>query len=137
LEVVRVDVTNWEAVFRVRSADGLIGSEFKTRLSMIQPQSDEDKSQFWKMLVDDLVRVLKAKGEYPDFVKGYEVTTDRDSTGEPGLYVKILVKPAHGATDDATVSKWNDFVNLVQDSLGRLRLQRWPYVELGEWRRRR
>jgi hypothetical protein len=53
------------------------------------------------------------------------------------VYVKILVKPAQGATDDATVSKWNDFVNLVQDSLARLRLQRWPYVELGEWRRKR
>jgi hypothetical protein len=137
LEVVRVDVTNWEAVFRVRSADGLIGPEFTTRLSMVQPLSDEDTNRFWKMLVDDLVRVLKEKGQYPDFVKGYEVTTDNDSTGEPGLYVKILVKPARGVTNDATVAKWNDFVNLVQDSLVRLRLQRWPYVELGEWRRKR
>ena len=137
LEVVRVDVTNWEAVFRVRSADGLIGPEFTTRLSMVQPLSDEDTSLFWKMLVDDLVRVLKEKRQYPDFVKGYEVTTDNDSTGEPALYVKILVKPAHGAADDATVSRWNEFVDLVQDSLVRLRLQRWPYVELGEWRRKR
>lgn len=137
LEVVRVDVTKWEAVFRVRSDDGLTGPEFTTRLSMIQPQSDEDSGLFWKMLVEDVVRVIKEKGECPDFVKGYEVTTDEDSTGEPALYVKILVKPTQGIADDETVSKWNEFVNLVQDSLMRLRLQRWPYVRLGEWRRKR
>jgi hypothetical protein len=138
LEVVRVDVTNWEAEFQVRSADGsLVGPKFVTRLSMVQPDSDEDTRKFWKMLVDDLFRVLKTKGDLPDFVKDHEVFIDSDSTGEPALYVKILIKPARGEADNATVDRWNDFVHLVQDRLVQLRLRRLPYVQLGEWRRKR
>lgn len=137
LEVVRVDITNWEAVFRVRSADGLVGPEFTLRLSMISPNSDEDTIEFWRMLVEDLFRVLKQNGQLPEFVKDKEVSIDSDSTGEPALYVKILIKPARGEADNATVDRWNDFVDLVQDGLIRLRLRRLPYVQLGEWRRKR
>jgi hypothetical protein len=138
LEVVRVDVTNWGAEFQVRSADGsLTGPKTSTRLSMIRPDSEEDTIKFWKMLVDDLFRVLRENSEVPDFVKDYEVTRDNDSTGDPALYVKILVKPARGLADDATVDRWNDFVHLVEDRLMRLGLQRRPYVRLGEWRRKR
>jgi hypothetical protein len=104
---------------------------------LVQPDSDEDTQKFWKMLVDDLFRVLKSKGELPDFVKDHEVSIDSDSTGEPALYVKILIKPAHGVADNATVDRWNDFVHLVQDRLMRLRLKRLPYVRVGEWRRKR
>jgi hypothetical protein len=138
LEAVRVDVSKWEAEFQVRSADGsVIGPKFSTRLSMIRPDGEEDTIKFWKMLVDDLFRVLKENGELPDFVKDKEVSIDNDSTGEPALYVKILIKPARGKADNATVDRWNDFIHLVQDRLMRLRLGRLPYVRLGEWRRRR
>jgi hypothetical protein len=89
------------------------------------------------MLVDDLFRVLKQNAELPEFVKGYEVSIDSDSTGEPALYVKILIKPAHGEADNATVDRWIDFSHLVQDRLMHLRLRRLPYVQLGEWRRKR
>ena len=87
--------------------------------------------------MDDLFRVLKQDGELPEFVKDYEVSIDEDSTGDPALYVKILIKPARGEADNATVDRWNDFVHLVQDRLIRLRLARLPYVQLGEWRRKR
>jgi hypothetical protein len=138
LEVVRVDVTNWEAEFQVRSADGsLIGPKTATRISAVNPDTDEDTIKFWEMLVDDLFRVLKEKGALPEFVKGREVSIDYDSTGEPALYVKILIKPAHGEADNATVDRWNDFAHLVQDRLIQLRLRRLPYVQLGEWRRKR
>ena len=138
LEVVRVDVMNREAEFQVRSADGsIVGPKFTTRLSMVRPNSEEDTKKFWKLLVDDLFRVLKQDGELPEFVKDYEVSIDEDSTGDPALYVKILIKPARGEADNATVDRWNDFVHLVQDRLIRLRLARLPYVQLGEWRRKR
>jgi hypothetical protein len=138
LEVVRVDVTNWEAEFQVRAADGtLVGPKTLTRLSAVHPDSDEDTIKFWEMLVDDLFDVLKNNGELPEFVKGREVSIDSDSTGDPALYVKVLVKPARGEADDATVDRWNNFVHLVQDRLMRLRLRRLPYVQLGEVRRKR
>jgi hypothetical protein len=137
LEVVRVDVTNWEAEFQVRAADGSLGPKTQTRLSAIHPNSNEDTIKFWRMLVEDLFRVLKHKGELPEFVRGYEVSIDSDSTGEPALYVKILIKPARGEADNATVDRWNDLVHLVQDRLIGLRLRRLPYVQLGEWRRKR
>lgn len=138
LEVVRVDVTNWEAEFQVRSADGtLVGPKTQTPLSAVFPDSDEDTIKFWRMLVDDLFRVLKQNAEMPDFVKGYAVSIDNDSTGEPALYVKLLIKPARGDADDATVDRWNDFAHLVQGRLMRLRLRRLPYVQLGDWRRKR
>ena len=138
LEVVRVDVTNWEAEFQVRSADGsLVGPKTQTRLSAVYPDTDEDTIKFWRMLVDDLFRVLKQNAEVPDFVKDYAVSIDEDSTGEPALYVRILIKAARGKADNATVDRWNDFVHLVQDRLMRLRLRRLPYVQLGEWRRKR
>jgi hypothetical protein len=138
LEVVRVDVTNLEAEFQVRSPDGsLVGPRTATRLSAVFPDSDEDTIEFWKMLVDDLFRVLRQNEEVPDFVKDYAVWIDEDSTGEPALYVRILIKPAHGKADNATVDRWVEFVHLVQDRLMRLRLRRLPYVQVGEWRRRR
>ena len=138
LEVVSVNVANWEAEFQVRSADGeLIGPKTPTRISAVYPNSDEDTLRFWEKLVDDLFRVLKQKGEYPEFVKGREVSIDSDSTGEPALYIKILIKSARGGANNATVDRWNDFAHLVQDRLMQLRLRRLPYVQLGEWRGKR
>jgi hypothetical protein len=136
LEVVSVDVTKWEAVFRARTASGPFGPEFTTRLSMIRPLSEEDTGKFWKMLVDDLMRVLKAEGKFPAFVKGYDVTTGEDSTGDPALYITILVSPERKYSQE-TVSRWNSFSNLLLDRLIGLRLQRYPYVQMGEKRRSR
>jgi hypothetical protein len=137
LEVVRVDVKARKAAFQVRNTGGFPVPETVAPLSMIRPLSEEDTLKFWRMLVDDLMRVLKEEGKLPPFVKGYEVTTGEDSTGDPALYVKIRVSPTRKPASSVTVSRWNEFLNLVQESLMQLRLQRWPYVQLGEWRRRR
>jgi hypothetical protein len=104
---------------------------------MVRPLSEEDTTRFWTMLVDDLFQALKENGGFPEFVKGYEVTTGEDSTGDPSLYVKVLVEPSRSPVRDATVSRWNAFANLVQENLIQLRLQRSPYVQLGEWRRKK
>jgi hypothetical protein len=101
---------------------------------MIRPLSEEDSGKFWKMLVDDLMRVLKAEGKFPAFVKGYEVTTGEDSTGDPALYITILVSPERKYSQE-TVSQWNSFSNLLLDRLIGLRLQRYPYVQMGEKRK--
>lgn len=136
LEVVKVDTTSWEATFRARNSDGPFGPEFTTRLSMIRPLSDEDTEVFWQMLVADLIERLRSEGKVPDFVKDYEVTTDEDSTGEPAFYVNVLVAPKRSYADEE-VAKWLDFTDLLQSRLVGLRLQRYPYVQVGEMRRRR
>jgi len=133
LEVVSVDTKNWEAKFQVK---GTNGPEFRTPLSMVRPLSAEDSDQFWQMLVDDVIANLKAEGKYANFVKGYEVWTDEDSTGDPAVYVRILVAPSKGLASKATVDKWNKFVDAVHEALLKLRLQRWPYVQIGEARRK-
>jgi len=135
LEVVSVDTSKWEAKFRARTGVKAFGPEFTTRLSMVSPLSQEDTDKFWKRLVDDLMRVLKEEGTYPAFVKGYEVTTGEDSTGDPALYVTILVSPERQYSK-ATVSGWSSFSSLVHDRLMRLHLQRYPYVRIDEKPRR-
>jgi hypothetical protein len=137
LEIVRVDLSARIAEFRVRSADGLSFSVTAVPLSMVRPLSEEDTNRFWIMLVDDLFRSLKDAGKYPEFVKGFEVNAGEDSTGDPAVYVRILVDSPRKPANDATVSRWNEFANTVQDALIQLRLQRSPYVQLGEWRRKR
>lgn len=136
LEVVSVDTSKWEAKFRVRTPDGLFGPEFTTRLSMVRPLSDEDTDKFWKMLVDDLMRALRKDGKYPAFIKGYEVSTGEDSTGDPALYVEVLVAPRREYSAK-TVDAWRSFLDLVHSRLLRLRLQRYPYVRIGEKSRRK
>jgi hypothetical protein len=136
LEVVSVDTSRWEAKFRARTANGVFGPEFTTRLSMIRPLSDEDTGKFWKMLVDDLMRALKEEGKYPPFVKGYEVSTGEDSTGDPALYVDVLIAPRR-EYPAKTVDSWRSFLDLVHSRLLSLRLQRYPYVRIGEKSRRK
>jgi hypothetical protein len=134
LEVVRVDVKARTAVFRIINSGGLPVPETTAPLNMIRPLTQEDSGKLWKMLVDDLMLVLKQEGQYPTFIKGYEVTTGEDSTGEPAFYIKILVAPEQKYSP-ATISRWNSFSNLLQDRLIGLRLQRYPYVQIGELRR--
>jgi hypothetical protein len=137
LEAVRVDVLSRTATFRVRTADGPVGPETVAPLSTVRPLSEEDSTQFWQLLVDDLVRILREKGEVPDFVKGYHVTTGEDSTGDPTLYVDVLLEPSRRLASDATVARWNSFTSLLGEALHQLRLQRWPHVQVRELRRGR
>ena len=118
----------------MKNNGGLPIPETTAPLSMIRPLSEEDSSKFWKMLVEDLMRVLREEGNYPTFVKGYEVETSEDSTGDPALYITILVSPEQRYSQ-ATVSHWNNFSNLPLDRLSGLRLQRYPYVRAGEKRK--
>ena len=134
LEVVRVDVRTRTVVFQVRTPGGPSGPETTAPLSMIRPSSEEDTGKLWKMMVDDLMRVFREVGKYPTFVKGYEVTTGEDSTGDPALYITILVAPERQYSPQ-TVSRWNRFSNLLLDRLIALHLQRYPYVRVGEKRR--
>ena len=90
----------------------------------------------WEGLLKAISDRIKEQGKYPDFVGGFQVFTGDDSTGDPALYVKILVKPKP-KIDDPIIAEWNKFANLIQDWLIQLRLPRTPYVQLGEWRRRR
>ena len=137
LEAVKVDVLSRTAAFRVRTAEGLIGPETVAPLSVIRPLSEEDETQFWRLLVDDLFRILREKGEVPDFVKGYKVSTGEDSTGDPTLYVDVLLAPTREIASDATVARWTSFTDLLQEALLQLRLQRWPHVRVRELRRSR
>jgi hypothetical protein len=128
--VIRIDVRARTATFQVKNTN----YEETVPLSTIRPLTEEDTGKFWNMLVDDLMRVLRVEGYYPAFVKGYEVETGEDSTGDPALYITILVSPEQKYSQ-ATVSRWNSFSNVLLDRLIGLRLQRYPYVRIGEKRR--
>jgi hypothetical protein len=130
LEVIRVDVTARTATFQVKNTN----YEETVPLSMIRPLTDEDKIEFWSMLVEKLIDDLREEGNFPSFVKGYEVMKGEDSTGDPAFYITILVSPEQRYSE-ATVSNWNSFSNLLLDRLSGLRLQRYPYVRVGEKRR--
>lgn len=134
LEVVRVDLNSRTATFKVKTREGLGDPETTAPLSLIRPLSEEDTGKFWRMLVDDLMRILKEEGQFPSFVKDYQVVTGEDSTGDPALYITILVAPERKYSEQ-TVSGWNQFSNLLLDRLNALRLQRYPYVRMGEKRR--
>jgi hypothetical protein len=105
-------------------------------LSEVRPLSDEDIADFWNILVEQLLASLKAEGELPKFVKNHSVVRGDDSLGEPAFYVKIFVDAPKGPASDATVSRWNSFSNILLDRLLGLRLQRYPYVRVGEKRKR-
>lgn len=134
LEVVRVDLRTRTATFKVRTHGGITGPETVTPLSLIRPLSEEDSSKFWQMLVDDLMCILKEEGQFPAFVKGYQAATGEDSTGDPAFYITILVAPEQKYSPE-TVFRWNRFSNLLLDRLIGLRLQRYPYVHIGEKRK--
>jgi hypothetical protein len=61
--------------------------------------------------------------------------TGEDSTGDPSVYITIFVSPEQKYSQ-ATVSRWNSFSNILLDRLLGLRLQRYPYVRVGEKRKR-
>jgi hypothetical protein len=131
LEVVHVDLNTRVATFRTSSPDGPIGPESSVPLRMISPLSPEDNNRFWKMLADELIEELREEDKLPKFFKTLSIATGEDSTGEPAVYVKLFVDSPKGAARDSTISRWNEFADLVQDRLLRLQLTRQPYVFLG------
>ncbi|MFZ0743991.1 MAG: hypothetical protein WAM85_06275 [Terracidiphilus sp.] len=137
LHFSRIDLNHGSAVFQLRPADGTEAPEIPVPLNQIRPNTIEDRAEVWQSLAKAPLDRFRSQGIHPDFVRGYEVQTGDDSTGDPALYLKILVKPTKGPADDETVSQWRAFTDRVQESLLQLRLQRWPYVQLGEWRRKK
>lgn len=137
LEFSRVDLNHGIAVFALRPADGSDAPKISVPLSQIRPGTIEDRDELWKGLVGALLDRFRTDGSYPEFIRGYETQTGDDSTGDPALYVRILVAPTHGPADNATVAKWSDLTVRVQEALVQLHLQRWPYVQVEEWRRKR
>jgi hypothetical protein len=134
LEFSHIDLVRGIAIFRLRPANNSSPSIVEIPLSQITPNSFEDQTGLWYELVKALLGLLRASGSLPDFVRGFEVQTGEDSTGEPALYVDVLVNPTSGPASDATVDKWSKFTERLQEALLQLRLQRWPYVRVGEWR---
>ena len=130
LEVVEVNTETWEAKFRVV---GSIRPEFSTRLSMIQPSSEEDTEALWRMLMEDILQRLRSEDKVPQFVKGFEVNTGVDSTADPAVYVTILVEPKRHS--DEMLTRFVQFSELVQQKLLGLHLKRYTYVNIGELRR--
>ena len=130
----RIDLNQGVALFHLHPADGSEGPEIPVPLSIIRPNTIEDADEVWQSLADTLFKQFRAQGRLPDFFRGYAIQTGEDSTGDPALYLRILVTPTQGPANDAKVGKWNDFAALVRESLLQLRLQRWPYVQLGEFR---
>jgi hypothetical protein len=137
LEVVRVDLAQGIAFFQSRGPEGPIGPEAWAPFGAIVPNTVQDSGQLWEMVVKELWRALEEDGRIPVSVKDFEVTTDEDSTGNPAIYVKVLVKPGSGMPKPKDVTEWNAFRNLIESALLRLRLSRQPYVQIGEWRRKR
>jgi hypothetical protein len=138
-ELKTVDVGTRLATFRIRSSSGTgpDAPDYPVPISSILPNSEYDTIEFWKKLVDSLMETLKQQGLYPNFLKGYEVTLDDDSSGDPAIYIKLLVARQESYAH-STVTEWNQFENLLQSSLIRLRVQRYPYVHvIGEKRSRR
>ena len=134
-EFKSVDVRTGLVIFRIRSSSGAgpDAPDYPVSISSILPGSEDDTAELWKKLVDSLMALLREQGRYPSFVKGYEVTIDEDSSGDPALYIKILVTRQESYTQ-ATVSQWNQFENLLQQFLIGLRLKRYPYIQIGEKR---
>lgn len=118
-------------VFSAQPSEARERSEVAVPLSMIRPDSDEDNNQFWQEVVNKLKEDLSHEGELPKFVKDLRAFIGDDSSGEPAVYVKVFVDSPRGPASNATVSRWNRFVNLIQSRLLQLDLQRFPYVLLG------
>ncbi len=137
LQFSHVDLNRGVAIFLLQPPDGSEAPEIPVRLSDIRPNTEEDREVVWYSLAGSLFERLRAQGLHPEFVRGYEVETGDDSTGDPALYVKILVTPTRGPADDATVTIRSEFSDRIQEALLQLHLQRYPYVQLGEWRRKR
>jgi hypothetical protein len=137
LQFSQVDLNRGIAIFRLQPSDGTTAPEIVVPLSQIRPNTVEDRQELWGDLVRAMFAQFRSDKTLPEFVMGFEVQTGEDSTGDPALYVRILVRPTRGPADEATVSRWSEVTERFQEALLRFRLQRWPYVQIEEWRRKR
>ena len=137
VEFSHMDLNRGFALFQWRPAGGSNPEAYPVSLSQIVPGTYEDQTWVWEELVKALFDLFRKDGSLPEFVRNFEVQTGEDSTGDPALYVTILVTPTPGPADDATVANRSVFADRVHDALLQLRLRRYPYVRLGEWRRKR
>jgi hypothetical protein len=85
------------------------------------------------MLIAAVMKLLRERNQFPNFVKGYTVNVGEDSSGDPALYIRLGVAPQKSYTK-ATVTEWNKFSNLLHSYLTGLRLQRYPYIQVAESR---
>lgn len=136
-ESTRVDLSRGAAVFKVRPPDKSSPLLVEVPLRQIAPDTSEDQTDLWEKLVEALIASHRADGSLPSFVRDFEVQKGEDSTGDPALFVTILVTPTPGPADDAVVAARSTFADMIHEALLQLRLQRYPYVRLGEWRRKR
>lgn len=134
-ELKGIDVETGVVRFRIRSSTGggPDGPDYTVPISAILPGREDDTPQFWKMLVGAVVKLLREHNQFPNFIKGYTVNVGEDSSGDPALYIRLGVTPQKNYTK-ATVSEWNRFSNLLHSYLMGLRLQRYPYIQVGESR---
>lgn len=136
-EFSHMDVDHGLAVFQVRSPGKSSPLPYSVPLSQIAPDTFEDRTELWEMLIEALFERLSASGARPSFVRGFEVQRGEDSTGDPALFVTILVTPTPGPANEALVAARSTFADGIQEALLQLHLQRYPYVRVGEWRRKR
>jgi hypothetical protein len=137
LEVVDIDVDTLMATFQVRFADGSLGGPYTTvPIWRINPTSPEDTQKFWRLFVEKLIARLKQEGRVPAEYKGFLSTQEEDSTGDPALYVSILVDPQISPSE-IKVTEWSNFLRLARERLIASGMQRWPYLNLGDAARER
>ena len=137
IESCQVDLNRGFAVFGVRPADRSNPLLVEVPLSQIAPDTFEDQTGIWEELVKALFAAFRAGGSLPGFVRDFEVQKGEDSTGDPALFVTILVTPTPGPADDRLVAERARFADVVHDTLLQLNLRRYPYVRIGEWRKGR
>ncbi len=134
MEFSKIDLDRGDAIFALQTPGGPIEEFFP--LSKITIDDIDDGPEVWEGLLKAIFDRFKEQDKIPNLVHSCQVSTGNDSTGDPALYVKILVKSTPDI-DDPVIAEWNRFANLIQDWLIQLRLPRKPYIQFGEWRRRR
>lgn len=134
-ELKEINAETGIATFRISpsTGNGPDAPDYSVPVSAILPGREEDTPQFWKMLVGSMIKLLRERNQFPNFIKGYTVTVGDDSSGDPAFYVRLGVTPQR-SYPKATVSEWNRFSNLLHSNLIGLRLQRYPYIQVGESR---
>jgi hypothetical protein len=135
LEVTDINLDDYTATFHTRLPKGLAGPPETVPLWHLNLNSAEDTEKFWGLFLKKLIEKLKAEGVVPEGYSAFDLKEDEDSTGDPALYVRILIQPGQRPSD-INVREWNKFAASIRDRLiemlQMLKIQRWPYVRLGE-----
>ncbi len=131
LEVVSIDPSTLWATFQTRFPDGSLGGPpEKIPVWRILPNTPEDSTKFWGFLIETIIDQLRKDGRVPSEYRSFDLSTDDDATGDPALFVKLLVD-AGVSPSDIKVTEWTGFANMLRDRLMDVfKIQRWPYVQL-------